>query len=114
MFVDHGGLDRSQDPIVEAWEVALDRIELDLIRIERALASGDVSDVEEWDVPTLSGLLPESLRERATDLHERQRAVLDRLGEKVRSTVQQQAVADEVDRATGQGPSRPAYIDVTA
>ena len=52
----------------EAWQVALDRIELDVIRAERALETDGVMRVDEWTVPDDYGPIPVSLRGRAEDI----------------------------------------------
>lgn len=112
VYGDHSGLDRSE--VLEAWEVAVDRIEMDVIRAERALANDELFTLEEWVPPRVTGELPAALRARAEELLDRQRAVLARTGEKFAATIRHQAVVEELGRATRPGQSRPAYVDVSA
>jgi hypothetical protein len=74
----------------EAWEVALDRIELDVIRAERALARGDgTARVDAWHTPDDYGPIPTILRNRAEELLVRQRQVLRALLEQMAASAEQ-------------------------
>lgn len=114
MFVDRGGLTLVViDPAHDAWQVTLDRIELDVIRAELALAHGTDLRVDQWDVPGPQGPVPTALQARAHEILARQEAVLEQLADRLGDTSRQQAVVDRVDRASGRRHV-PAYVDVSA
>lgn len=113
-FVDRGGLELvGGDPHHDAWQVDLDRIELDVLRAERALDNGSELRVDAWDVPGNHGLIPPDLRERAESILVRQQAVMERIAERLGVTLRHQGVLDRV----GLGSSLnniPLYLDVSA
>ena len=114
MFVDRGGLTLLvTDPVHDAWQVTLDRIELDVIRAERALESGAQLRTDEWDVPSDHGPVPASLRPRAEEILGRQHVVLKRLAEQLGQTYRHQAVVERVGR-TSPATHVPVYVDVSA
>ncbi len=85
----------------EAWEVALDRIELDLIRAEQAMAKGAGLDrIDEWRVPDYYGPIPLSLRPRAEEILARQRQVVQQIADRLNVTVQHQSILDGVGQLT--------------
>jgi hypothetical protein len=97
----------------EAWEAALDRIELDVIRTERALASPDaVVRTDEWTVPDDYGPIPVALRPRAEELLARQQELLARLGERLGATAQHRALVEDVDALSGRSSTQAVYVDV--
>lgn len=113
--VDRGGLPILDHGDREAWEVALDRLELDLVRIERALGVGDfVDDGTSWEVPSRYGPLPGELRTRAEELLARQRSVIETLRERMAATLRQRAVVETIGRAAQASEPPAAYIDLTA
>jgi hypothetical protein len=99
----------------EAWEVALDRIELDLIRAERALEVGSgLARVDEWVVPDYYGPIPISLRPRATEILARQQQTVRRLSEQLGINSQHQAIVDGVTSLNGRSSDLAVYVDVSA
>jgi hypothetical protein len=96
-----------------AWQVELDRIELDVMRAERHVAHGTTLTTDFWAPPRDNGPLPEVLRERALSLVARQEACLARMTELLGSTQRQSEVAATIGRATLTDRSRPIYVDVT-
>jgi hypothetical protein len=114
VFVDRGGLGKvGNDPHHDAWQVDLDRIELDVLRAERALDNGSELRVDAWDVPGNHGPLPAELRERAETILSRQRDVMERIADRLGVTLRHQGVLDRV----GLGSSLnnvPIYLDVSA
>ena len=99
----------------EAWEVALDRVELDLIRAERAVESGTgLARIDDWQVPDYYGPIPVSLRPRAEEILARQQRALRRISEQLSSTAQTQALVDGVARLSPRGSDQPVYVDVNA
>lgn len=97
-----------------AWEVALDRLELDLVMVERQLALMDPPPLDLWDVPEVSGPIPADLLPRALDIQVRQAAVLRRVGESLSTTRQQRAVTDRLSQASVSSLISSAYVDLTA
>jgi hypothetical protein len=99
----------------EAWEVALDRIELDLIRAEQAMANGVGLDrIDEWREPDYYGPIPVSLRPRAEEILARQRRVVPQIAERLNVTAQHQSIVDGVVRLTPHTTDLAIYVDVSA
>lgn len=99
-----------------SWETALDRLELEVIYIERLIIDPDAEHeaLDPWDEPRLTGPIPADLVERAVEIRSRQERAERALAEALDRTRQQHQFAARVDRATG-GRSRPAiYVDVDA
>jgi hypothetical protein len=96
-----------------AWEVELDRLELELLRVDRLLHAMQYLDQTAWTAPTLATPMPEDLLPRAQEIHDRQQASLQKIVRTLAHTRQQRDYADRVlaDR-------RPApvavYLDVGA
>jgi len=113
--VDRGGLPVSTEVDRDAWQVALDRLELDLVRVERSLGVGDrVAESDPWEVQEKYGPLPPDLRQRAEELVVRQQAVIDALRCRMAATLRQRAVIESVGRTSGPTEPRAVYIDLTA
>ena len=99
----------------EAWEVALDRIELDLIRAERAVEAGvGLATFDQWHVPDYYGPIPVSLRPRAEDILARQRHAMRGIANLLGVTAQHQSLVDGVARVTTRTPDMAVYVDVSA
>lgn len=114
VFVDRGGLDlMGTDPRHEAWQVDLDRIELDVLRAERALDSGAELKTDAWDVPGNHGAIPDELLERAQEILARQLAVMDRIAEQLGINLRHQSVIEKVGLGSNLS-NVPVYLDVSA
>lgn len=113
MLIDRGGVVRQVDNHFGSWQVELDRLELDVIRAERAVATEGSLRTETWAVPSIPGPVPEDLRERAADILGRQRALLTCLAERLGATYRQQEIADHVGRVSTRDRSRPVYVDIS-
>ncbi|MXG87942.1 hypothetical protein [Nocardioides flavescens] len=99
----------------QAWETALDRIELDLIRAERSVDSPALlGELTTWHQPEDYGPIPSSLRPRAEDILARQQQVLRTLGERLGRTAQRQAVVDGVTAISAGAQPGAVYVDVSA
>jgi hypothetical protein len=99
----------------EAWEVALDRVELDLIRAERALALGTgLARVDEWEVPDYYGPIPVALRSRAEEILARQQRTARQLSDQLGVTAQHQAIVDSASMLSDRSSDRAVYVDVSA
>lgn len=114
MFVDRGGVVRQVDTHFESWQLELDRLELDVMRAERAIATDGLLRTDGWELPGLAGPVPDDLRERAQEILARQQALLADLAQRLGATHRQQAVADNVGRVSTRDRSRPVYLDVSA
>ncbi|WP_435746859.1 hypothetical protein [Nocardioides sp. SYSU DS0663] len=112
--VELGGLSRLADPNVEAWQVALDRLELDLARLEKALGLGTVVDTDPWEVPEQHGPLPLVLQPRASELLARQEAVIETIRARMDATLRERETVDARSRGSVPAEPRAAYIDLTA
>jgi len=98
------------------WETALDRLELDVLRVERMVAHpapADLGELEPWDEPMVGGPMPTELLDRALELRARQQRAQLKLVEALQTLSRQSAFTERVDRATARR-SRPVYVDVTA
>jgi hypothetical protein len=98
------------------WETALDRLELEVILVERLLTdpSWEHEALDPWDEPQLTGPIPTDLVDRAVEIRHRQQRAERALAPVLDRTRRQHRFADRVDRATG-APSGPAiYVDVDA
>ena len=97
---------------VTAWEIVLDRIELDVMRGERNLARGLEFRTDPWDLPDDDlGPLPVALVERAAGIHRRQHDLIEKMNETLHYTWRQQAVAEAASRDQAATPY-PVYVDV--
>ena len=101
----------------DAWERALDDVEMDVERAERLLtslhAAGDAGAALStlhgaWAAPAGLGPLPESLEERARTVLARQLDLADRLAAAAVHSRQQLAFARGADVRP---PARPLYVD---
>ncbi len=95
------------------WATALDRLELEVILAERRLLDPDRPAPDTWHVPELSGPIPDDLRERALDLHDRQLRVRVEMTALLGALARQNDFANRVERAT-RAPSRSVYLDLNA
>ena len=87
---------------VTAWEIVLDRIELDVMRGERNLSRGLEFRTDPWDLPdTDIGPIPPQLVDRAAGIHRRQHALIEKMSETLHYTLRQQAVAEAASRDHG-------------
>ena len=106
----------AQQTAEEAWESALDEMELTLDTAERMLR-GDHPDIAvlaaPWTAPDVVGPMPRSLQRRARKLLRRQSALIRRTAELAASTRQQIALLDKVADAGRRHHDRPAYVDVS-
>lgn len=96
------------------WEVALDRLELDIVMVERLLRQLDPPALDRWDVPDIDGPIPADLLPRALELQRRQAVVVSAVRDSLTSTRRHRAFTDRVSRTTAHGLISPAYVDLTA
>lgn len=113
LAVDRGGFLRDLDPRHEAWAVTLDRIELDVLRAERALENDAVIRTDIWDVPADHGLLPQGLHERAEGLLARQERLIESISGKLGYTARQRDLVERHGRVSTINNSLPIYVDAS-
>lgn len=102
------------DRIHAIWETEIDRLELEVIRVER-LVRGLVSAPEEpWRPPAVPGPIPADLVQRVTSLLERQDIAKDALVLALAEAQRQVAYADRVVEITGRRTNEPIYLDLEA
>ncbi|HEX2895370.1 MAG TPA: hypothetical protein VHO29_15325 [Marmoricola sp.] len=104
----------NENSIRAIWEAELDRLELDVLRVERILKGLGALPTEPWTPPAIPGQMPADLLGRAQALLDRQEQVTAELGNALVSAQKQIAFGDRVTNATGQGPARPVYLDLEA
>jgi hypothetical protein len=102
-------MDATRDTL--AWEVELDRLELEVIQIERLLAAVKPLEATEWEPPRLATPLPGHLLPRALEIHERQGKALQQV---LRALHTAQRHRRYVDRVTPEDQPVPRYLDITA
>jgi len=90
------------------WEVELDRLDLELMRVERLLTAMKPLKHPDWVVPSPSAPMPVHLLPRAVEIHQRQHAVLDRVLRAMRMTTQHRAYVESV---TDPRDAAPRYLD---
>jgi len=109
------GLDIPQTPHA-AWQVTLDRIELDVIRAERGLAQGlgqgPVRTVDQWDKPADHGPVPDELRDRAEEILARQRECMASMTALLGVNAKHQAMTDVLGQVSTRRHGLAVYVDV--
>jgi hypothetical protein len=92
------------------WEVELDRLDLEVIRIERLLTAMKPMDAENWVAPSPSAPMPIHLLPRAVEIHRRQTAVLDKVLRALRTTSQHRVYVESLNDPRDEAPR---YLNVT-
>ncbi len=102
-------------PVVQdatmSWNIELDRLELDVMRAERALPQGDPVRTDSWYPPAVIGPVPPALVERALALLARQEACLQEMDRRLGGAARQAAMAAAISRATVDHHASPVYVD---
>lgn len=93
------------------WDIELDRLELDVMRAERALEQDEPVRTDSWIVPALPGPPPPELVDRARDLLARQDTCLDQMEQLLGRAARQHAMAVALSRATVPDQCVPVYVD---
>jgi hypothetical protein len=101
----------ADDDAALAWEVELDRLELDVMQVERLIKAMKPLETSAWTVPALQSPLPEHLLPRALEIHERQGEALKQILRALHLAQRQRRYVDRV--ATEEQPV-PRYLDITA
>ena len=103
----------AEDRLYILWESELDRLELDVLRVERLLKGLNTLPAEPWDPPHAPGQLPGALIPRAQHLLDRQARARADLQRALASAQKQIAYGDRVSGATT-APAEPVYLDLEA
>ena len=99
------------DTRTEAWQVTLDRLELDVLLTERGLDEGALSrPLDAWHVPDNYGPIPLALRPRAEQLLERQRVAMRRLTEQLGVNTAHRAYVSRAERSPARSTAS-VYVD---
>ena len=96
------------------WEAELERLELDVISVERLLRGLESAPIEPWRPPAVLGAMPVDLAARARELLARQLAATSALSDALAKAQKQVAYADRVIDITGRSPVEPIYFDLEA
>ena len=96
------------------WESELDRLELDVLRVERLVKGLATMPVEPWDPPDVPGQMPADLAVRAGQLLDRQERATAALQAALVAAQRLIAYGDRVTEASGSGPAQPVYLDLEA
>lgn len=111
----------SQRSFRAVWEAELDRLELDVVHVERLLAGTDspssavrAASAEPWSPPAVPGPMPADLLPRARDILERQTRAEGALREALSSAQKQLAYGSRVTDATAPARAKPVYVDLEA
>ncbi|HET6151324.1 MAG TPA: hypothetical protein VFE15_00110 [Marmoricola sp.] len=102
------------DRLRAVWETELERLELDVISIERLIRGLDSAPMEPWSPPAVLGSMPVDLAARAQELLARQRVASQALTTALEQARKQVAYAGRVIDITGRMPADPVYFDVEA
>jgi hypothetical protein len=97
-----------------AWEMALDRLDLDVTMAQRLLGSGQQPAPAPWDTPQIDGPIPARLLPRALDIQRRQALVERAMRDALTSNGKHRAFADRVSAKSVNGLVAPAYVDLHA
>lgn len=101
--------DERHDVALE-WEVELDRLDLEVIRVERLLKAMKPMEHPDWVAPSPSGPMPPHLLPRAMEIHRRQTAMLERVLRAMRSTTLHRTY---VETLADPNDAAPRYVNVT-
>jgi hypothetical protein len=102
------------DRLRAVWETELERLELEVISVERLIRGLESTPVEPWSPPALLGSMPVDLAARAQELLTRQRTASKALTTALQQAQKQVAYAGRVIDITGRMPSEPIYFDLEA
>lgn len=101
------------DRIRAVWETELERLELEVISVERLIRGLEAAPIEPWNPPAVLGSLPVDLAARAQDLLARQRTASQALTAALQKAQKQVSYAGRVIDITGRMPE-PIYFDAQA
>lgn len=104
----------SENRVRIVWENELDRLELDILRIERLVRGLVAAPDAPWSPPVVPGPIPADLLPRADDLLRRQEEARARLVVALDEAQKQATYADKVIQITGRRSTGPVYLDLEA
>lgn len=95
------------------WEAELERLELEVISVERLIRGLDSTPTEPWRPPATLGSMPVDLAARAQELLARQRQAAKELTEALERAQKQTQFAGRVIDIASRVPE-PIYFDAQA
>jgi hypothetical protein len=104
----------NRDRARAVWEVELERLELDVISVERLLRGLETAPIEPGRPPAVLGAMPVDLAAPARELQARQLEATTALKDALTQAQKQVAYADRVIDITGRSPVEPIYFDLEA
>lgn len=102
------------DRLRAVWESELERLELEVISVERLVRGLEATPLEPWQPPVVLGSMPVDLAARAQELLARQRSASKSLTTALEQAQKQVAFAGRVIDITGRFPAEPIYFDQEA
>jgi len=93
------------------WESEIDRLELDVIRVERLIRGLVATPAEPWAAPPVLGPVPAELRERVSLLLERQQEAQQTLVLALAEAQKRAAHAKRVAAIRGRLTTDPVHLD---
>lgn len=104
----------NQDRLRAVWESEIDRLELEVIRVERLVRGLVAAPAEPWSPPAVPAPMPTDLIPRASELLERQEVAQRALVLALAAAQKQAAYAERVVDLTGRRGTEPVYLDLEA
>lgn len=104
----------NRERIRAVWQHELERLELEVISVERLIRGLDSAPLEPWNPPPSLGSMPVDLAARAQELLARQRKASAQLTTALERAQQQVSFAGRVIDITGRTPAEPIYFDLEA
>lgn len=104
----------NHDRVRAIWETEIDRLELEVIRVERLVRGLVAAPAEPWQPPAVPGSMPADLIPRAAELLERQDQARRALAAALVDAQRQVAYAERVAGFTGRNMTEPVYLDLEA
>lgn len=102
-----------RDRLRAVWEGELERLELEVISIERLIRGLEATPLEPWTPPAALGSMPVDLAAHAQGLLRRQQVAAKALTSALENAQKQSAYAGHVIDITGRAPE-PIYFDLEA
>jgi len=103
-----------RERIRAVWEGELERLELEVISIERLIRGLEGAPLEPWNPPSSLGSMPVDLAARAQELLARQQVAAKALATALETAQRQVSYAGRVIDITGRTPAEPIYFDLEA
>jgi hypothetical protein len=100
----------TNDALVLLWETELDRLDLEVLWVERLLSAATHLQRSDWVPPEPAGPMPIHLLPRALEINKRQTEVQNRILKTMRMTSQHRTY---VERMSNDDAEVPRYVDIS-